>query len=200
MEELKIEYLPFASLVPSPNNSRAHSPEQIAQIASSIKQFGFNVPIAIDDKRNILAGEGRYLAVRSMAQYKKKVPTICLAHLTEAQRRAYIIADNQIALNSTWDEKKLTAELFALIDQDFNIGSLGFNEDQLKEIIKNPVHLEKISIVSGHTRTTGGEKPADGKGKTRRLAVLVYCETAQDQEELYGQLTDKGFECKNTVI
>ncbi len=200
MEPLKIVELPFASLRPSPNNSRSHSPEQIAQIAASIKKFGFLVPILIDQDRNILAGEGRYLAVRSLPAYKKNVPTISLAHLTAAERRAYIIADNQIALNSTWDPGKLSKEVVELMEQDFDISTIGFDNDQLLEILKDSSTLDKVQAVGPYTRSTGEPKASAGTGKKSRLAVLVFCESVEDQEEVFSQLTDKGFECKNTLI
>lgn len=201
MDPLKIEYLPFTKLVPSPNNSRSHSPEQIAQIAASIKEFGFNVPVAIDENNNIIAGEGRYLAIRSMPAYKHKVPTIRLKHLTEAQQRAYIIADNQIALNSTWDEKKLYKEIGQLMNANFDLGTLGFSDDELSDLLKSVPTVEGLTAVSSHTRKQATEKePSEGKGKTRRLAVLVFCKDATDQLEVYAQLTDQGFECQNAVI
>jgi ParB-like chromosome segregation protein Spo0J len=199
-KELKIVYQPFTALRPSPNNIRLHSPEQIAQIAASIKAFGFNVPIAVDGENNILAGEGRYLAVKSLQQYKKNIPTISLAHLSEAQKRAYIIADNQIALNSTWDPAKLSKEILELMEMEFDVSTIGFDNDQLLEILKDNSTLDKVTAVSSHTRSVGEAKEKTGKGKTSRLAVLVFCQSAEDQEEVFGQLSDQGFECKNTVI
>jgi ParB-like chromosome segregation protein Spo0J len=94
------------------NNPRTHSNAQIAQIAASIEAFGFNNPILVDSKAGIIAGHGRLLAARQLGL--EEVPVIVLDHLTESQKRAYIIADNQLALNAGWDEDTLRVELAAL--------------------------------------------------------------------------------------
>lgn len=214
MTELKIVYKPFATLVPDPRNSNTHPEEQVAQIAASIKKFGFNGAILIDENNQIIAGEGRYLAVKYLAAkegYRKKVPTITLSHLTEVQRRAFLIADNRIARNSTWDLEKLGKELADLrfVKYDLNL-ELGFNSDELadllaaSEAITNQV-VESIVPVGSHTRTIrhhNDEQPAErsGKGKTRQLGVLVYCKDAEHQEEVFKQLQAAGLHCTNTVI
>lgn len=97
-----MERLPISRLIPYVNNSRTHSDEQVAQIAASIREFGFTSPILIDESDGIIAGHGRVLAARKLGM--AEVPCIRLGHLTEAQRRAYIIADNKLALNAGWDE------------------------------------------------------------------------------------------------
>src|SRR5216683_4290731 len=96
-------------LIPYSKNPRTHSDAQIAQIAASIRAFGFNSPILVDSNAGIIAGRGRFLAARELQL--KEVPVIVLDHLTETQKRAYIIADNQIALNAGWDEELLRVEL-----------------------------------------------------------------------------------------
>lgn len=192
MEELKVEYIPFASLKPSRFNSNTHSDEQVEQIAASIKQFGFNMPIAIDEKKNIIAGEGRYLAAKRLN--RREVPVVFLKHLSEAQKRAYIIADNQIARNSTWDEKKLQGEIQALLNQDFSISTLGFSNEELDKIIRAGLSQKETTPVTGYNRKKNNQQTADTS--TRRYAVLVYCENETDQEQVLGQLSDQGFECK----
>jgi len=106
-------------LIPWARNPRTHSEAQIAQIAASIAEFGFNNPILVDTKAGIIAGHGRLLAAQKLGL--TEVPVIVLDHLTEAQQRAYIIADNQLALNAGWDEDLLRAELAALQAEDFDV-------------------------------------------------------------------------------
>src|SRR5436190_11610548 len=116
----RIELWLLDKLIPYARNPRTHSDAQVAQIAASIAAFGFNNPILVDTDAGIIAGHGRLLAARKL--HLKEVPVIILDHLTEAQKRAYIIADNQLALNAGWDETLLAAELAALQDEDFHIG------------------------------------------------------------------------------
>ena len=130
MTKLKIVYRPTTSLIPYARNSRTHSELQIGQIASSIKEFGFTQPILLDGENGIIAGHGRYQAALKMSM--SEVPTIDLAHLTEAQKRAYVIADNKIALNSGWDEQLLELEIQDLREAGFNIDLLAFDPSELK--------------------------------------------------------------------
>src|SRR5580698_4337120 len=106
-------------LIPFTRNPRTHSDEQIAQIAASIREFGFNNPILVDTKAGIIAGHGRLLAARKLGL--AEMPVIVLDHLSESQKRAYIIADNQLAENAGWDEYALRSELAALQEEDFNV-------------------------------------------------------------------------------
>src|SRR6478609_3766422 len=107
-----IEHWPLEKLIPYARNPRTHSDAQVAQIAASISAFGFNNPILVDTKAGIIAGHGRLLAARKLQL--AEVPVIVLDHLTEAQKRAYILADNQVALNAGWDGELLRIELAAL--------------------------------------------------------------------------------------
>ena len=128
-----IELWPIEKLIPFARNPRTHSDAQVAQIAASIAEFGFNNPILVDTKAGIIAGHGRLLAARKLQL--KEVPVIMLDHLTEAQKRAYIIADNQLALNAGWDEEILGSELAALKDEDFNLGLIGFEDEELARLL-----------------------------------------------------------------
>lgn len=130
MTKLKIVYRQTSDLIPYARNSRTHSELQVAQIASSIKEFGFTSPILLDGENGIIAGHGRYQAAIKMAM--REVPTIDLSHLTESQKRAYVIADNKIALNSGWDEQMLELEIQDLRDAGFNIDLLAFDPSELK--------------------------------------------------------------------
>ncbi len=130
-QKLKIVYRPLKDLIPYARNSRTHSSSQIAQIASSIKEFGWTQPILLDGTNGIIAGHGRFEAAFLLGI--QDVPTIDLAHLTEAQKRAYVIADNKIALNSGWDEQMLALEIGDLREAGFNIDLLAFDPSELKD-------------------------------------------------------------------
>ena len=130
---MQIEQLKVGDLIPYVNNSRTHSDEQVMQVASSIKEFGFTNPILIDDDGGIIAGHGRLMAAKKLGLVE--VPCIRLGHLSEAQRKAYVIADNQLALNSGWDLDTLKLEIDRLGELDFDIELLGFDDDFLTSLI-----------------------------------------------------------------
>tara|TARA_R110000764_G_scaffold35177_2_gene78535 strand:+ start:1222 stop:2418 length:1197 start_codon:yes stop_codon:yes gene_type:complete len=130
---LQIEYKETAKLIPYVNNSRTHSAEQVQQVASSIKEFGFTNPILIDETDGIIAGHGRLMAAQLLDI--QEVPTIRLVGLTKAQTKAYVIADNQLALNSGWDLDKLKVEVEGLEGLDFDLDLLGFDDDFLDGLL-----------------------------------------------------------------
>ena len=136
MQDLKITYLPIEQLIPYASNSRTHSDAQIAQIAASIREFGFTNPVLIDEAGSIIAGHGRILASRKINL--EQVPTITLTGLSAAQRKAYVIADNKLALNAGWDFEMLAAEIDGLNDLGFDLDLLGFSQDELNDLIGNP--------------------------------------------------------------
>ena len=129
----QIETISIDDLIPYVNNARTHDEAQVAQIAASIKEFGFNNPILIDSKSGIIAGHGRLAAARKLGL--KEVPAIRLGHLTDVQRKAYIIADNKLALNAGWDNELLALELHDLTELDFNLDLIGFSVDDLRIIM-----------------------------------------------------------------
>jgi 16S rRNA G966 N2-methylase RsmD len=133
MNTLEIEYRQIDDLIPYVNNSRTHSDEQVTQVASSIKEFGFTNPILVDDQGGIIAGHGRLMAARKLGM--DEVPTIVLGGLSDAQRKAYVIADNKLALNSGWDEDLLKIEIEELGMLDFDLGLLGFDDGELDSIL-----------------------------------------------------------------
>ncbi|BBE50810.1 DNA adenine methyltransferase YhdJ [Ferriphaselus amnicola] len=133
MEKLNIEYRPVELLVPFVNNARTHSDEQVAQIAASIREFGFNNPILVDGERGLIAGHGRLLAARKLGL--DTVPVIELAHLSPTQKRAYILADNRLAENAGWDKELLALELADLKLSEFDLNLLGFSGDELDELL-----------------------------------------------------------------
>lgn len=131
---MEIVYKKIADLIPYINNSRTHSEEQINQIVASINEFGFTNPLLIDEKDNIIAGHGRLLASKKLKM--EEVPCIVLSGLTEAQKKAYIIADNKMALNAGWDDELLKIELENLKELDFDLELTGFNVDELDDIFQ----------------------------------------------------------------
>lgn len=154
---MKIETIETEKLIPYANNARTHSEAQVAQIAASIREFGFNNPILVDDKNTIIAGHGRVLAARVLEL--EKVPCIKLTHLTDNQRKAFIIADNKLALNAGWDEELLRLELEGMTDieqlatgfspEELNLLFNGWQSDidKMDDIeAKDTVAKEKIVI------------------------------------------------------
>ena len=131
--DLKIEQWPVERLVPYARNARTHSDGQVAQVAASIAQFGFVNPILVGPDRVIIAGHARLLAARKLEM--SEVPVIVLEHLSEAQRRALVIADNRLALNAGWDEEMLALELGALREEDFSLDILGFDDEELARLL-----------------------------------------------------------------
>ena len=130
---LSIEYKSTGELMPYVNNSRTHSEQQVQQVAASIKEFGFTNPILIDEQGGIIAGHGRLQAAQLLSL--DEVPTITLEGLTEAEKKAYVIADNQLALNAGWDLDLLKVEVERLGELDFDIGLLGFDDDFLSGLL-----------------------------------------------------------------
>lgn len=124
-------------LIPYINNARTHDEAQVKQIASSIKEFGFNNPVLIDENCSIIAGHGRLQAAQLLGL--KEVPIIELSHLTEVQKKAYILADNRMALNAGWDVELLKLELEGLDDLDFDLSLTGFDDDEIAEFLKEEI-------------------------------------------------------------
>jgi ParB-like chromosome segregation protein Spo0J len=132
----QIEKIGIEKLIPYAKNSRTHSDEHVAQIAASIKEFGFNNPVLIGEDDVIIAGHGRVMAARKIGLME--VPCIRLGHLTETQRKAYIIADNRLALNAGWDDEMLKIEIADLLADGFTLSVLGFDADELQKLLDVP--------------------------------------------------------------
>jgi ParB-like chromosome segregation protein Spo0J len=167
----------ISSLKFSENNARIHGQKQISDIASSIKTFGFTNPVLINQEGVIIAGHGRVEAAKSIGLLE--VPTIEIDYLTEAQRRALVIADNKIALDASWDTEQLASEMFWLTEEGFDLDTAGLSsllEDE------QPEGQEKDH-----------ETPA---GYSEQFAVIVYCDTEEQQAKTYEKLTDKGYEVR----
>ena len=129
----KIEQRSVAELTPYAANSRTHSQEQVAQIAASMKEFGWTNPILISDDNMIIAGHGRIMAAKELGMVD--VPVIVLSGLSEAQQKALVIADNKLALNSIWDDELLKMEMADLVASGFNYEAIGFNTQELRELL-----------------------------------------------------------------
>jgi site-specific DNA-methyltransferase (adenine-specific) len=173
MADLKIDYISASDLVPYENNSRTHSKEQVEQIKRSMTEFGFTNPILIDEHNGIIAGHGRLQAAQELGI--KLVPTILLEGLTEAQRKAYVISDNNLALNAGWDLDVLKLEIEGLGEFDFDIDLLGFDddflaglmeeepadgltdEDEVPELEDDPVTVEGDVWILGNHRLMCGD-------------------------------------------
>lgn len=184
---LQIETLATATLTPYARNARTHSPEQVRQIAASITEFGFTNPVLIDAEGGIIAGHGRVMAARRLGLVH--VPCLRLGHLTDAQKRAYILADNQLALNAGWDESLLSLELTELHGLDVDLGLIGFDAKELEGLL----HFD------------GGQGTGEGDGKPggieyqEKFAVLVECKDEPEQASIYNRLTVQGLTCKVLV-
>ncbi|MDA8327538.1 MAG: site-specific DNA-methyltransferase [Betaproteobacteria bacterium] len=133
MTALQIEYRPVDLLIPYARNAKQHSAAQVAQIAASIREFGWGAPILVDGQNNVIAGHGRLLAARKLGL--SEVPVVPMAHLTDTQRRALILADNKIGENANWDDELLGLELSELHDTGFNLELTGFTEDEWAALI-----------------------------------------------------------------
>lgn len=127
-----IEQIAVDALVPYARNSRTHSPEQVAQVAASIREFGFTNPVLVDGAGTIIAGHGRVMAAKSLSM--ESVPCIRLSGLTDAQKRAYVIADNKLGLNAGWDSHLLAEELRALEAEAFDLSLIGFSLPELSDL------------------------------------------------------------------
>lgn len=173
MAEIKITYVKVADLIPYAANSRTHSDAQVAQIAASIREFGFTNPILINSDKTIIAGHGRLMASRKLGM--EEVPAIVLDYLTKAQQKALVIADNQLALNAGWDIDMLKAEIEDLNLEDFDLSLLGFDdkfldgllepeptegltdEDAVPDVPEKPITVEGDIWVLGNHRLMCGD-------------------------------------------
>ena len=128
----EMRLLPVDELIPYVNNARTHSPEQINKLRASLREFGFINPVIIDKDKNIIAGHGRVMAARE--EGIKEVPCVLVDYLTEAQKKAYILADNRMALDAGWDEEMLRVEIESLQGADFDVSLTGFSDDEIAHI------------------------------------------------------------------
>ena len=186
MNDLHIQRRQVSALIPYIRNARTHSPEQIAQIAASIREFGWTNPVLVDGENGIIAGHGRVLAARKLGM--EEVPCIELAGLSDTQRRAYIIADNKLALNAGWDDELLALELGELHAADFDMALLGFDAGEL-------------SAAMGLDKELDGDAPKidEGIDYKEKFAIIVECADEAEQQATFERLDGMGFTCKVLV-
>jgi ParB-like chromosome segregation protein Spo0J len=164
MSKLAVKYIKRDKLIPYDNNPRTHSEAQINQLAESIKEFGFTNPILIDEHNGIIAGHGRLDAAALLGL--NDVPTITLKGLSEIQRRAYIIADNKLALNAEWSYELLKLELQELSDSDFILDVLGFSEFELLPYINE--------VIDDHLKEWDGMPEFDQEDDKAFRSIIIH--------------------------
>ena len=176
-----------AALIPYARNARTHSDQQVAQIAASIREFGFTNPVLIDEEDGIIAGAGRVLAAHLLGL--DEVPCIVLAHLTPTQRRAYVLADNKLALNAGWDLEMLSLEIGELGEAGFDLSLTGFDEFELGELFaertQGRTDPDDAPEPPAHPVAEPGVTPAPEKTKecdplhtSRELAAVIWAGVA----------------------
>lgn len=155
----EMQLISIAKLVPYQNNARTHSPAQIQKLRSSLREFGFVNPVIIDRDYNVIAGHGRIAAARE--EGITEVPCVFADHLTDAQKKAYIIADNRMAMDAGWDEELLRVELEALTEMGFDLGMTGFDEKELASLFPADEAKEDDFDVEAELQKPTFTKPGD---------------------------------------
>ena len=175
---------------PYENNARLHSSIQINQIMQSIKEFGFTNPLIIDTEYNLIAGHGRLEALKQLNKIDFKdnpifnVSCIQVKDLSDTQKRALCLADNQIALNSTWDNEKLQDELEKLINENFNFDCLGFDDSVFNDFIDDEVNDKS------------NDNKVYDKDLKEKFTLCIECNNESELQTLYDNFKDKGYKCK----
>ncbi len=175
---MQIEKIPTDKLIPYANNARTHTDDQVAQIAASIRAFGFNNPVLVDHDLNIIAGHGRVMAASKLQL--EEVPCLILSHLTENQKKAYILADNKIALNAGWDIQLLKLEMETLDASELKL--TGFLESELKGLFDDDEVKEKYE-----------------NEEATSFEIIVECISEYEQRTLLEKLTEEGYKCKSML-
>lgn len=178
----RIENIALGKLKPYGNNSRTHSQAQVNQIVASIEEFGFTNPILISPENMIIAGHGRFLAAEIMEL--AKVPCIRLSNLSPEQIRAYVIADNQLALKAGWDKDLLALELGSLRRADYDLEVIGFTDKDLEKLLAEPNDPEGLPAPTGPDE----------------LAVVVSCKNGNEQAAAYDLLVAAGYTCRTAAL
>lgn len=195
---MKIEKVTTDKLIPYARNSRTHSEQQVAQIAGSIREFGFTNPVLIDNENGIIAGHGRVMAAQKLGL--KEVPCIRLSHLTETQRKAYVIADNKLALNSGWDEQMLGLELADLRELDFDLGLLGFDAVSIESFLNPPEPYIEVAEVTGQGRSMQEAKEDYSESIIRQIILVYPIEEYDAVIEAMGQYAEQHGLANNTEV
>lgn len=178
---LHIELVPVDTLLPYIRNPRQHSPEQISQLAASMKEFGWVNPVLRDEDQTILAGHGRILAARKLNW--PEAPVMTARGWTDAKKRAYVIADNKLALNASWDIDLLSAEIEALNEAEFDINLLGFSDEDM-ERMADDLMSERFGDAE-HEPDSGGEKSAPQRTTNPEQVALTIPMTVSQRETVF---------------
>lgn len=185
-----VQKMPIEALIPYARNSRTHSDEQVAQIAASIKEWGFTTPVLVDESGQIIAGHGRVMAARKLAL--SEVPVLIASGWTDAQKRAYVIADNKLALNAGWDQELLLAEFQELKESGFNIDLTGFDETELNDLLNDQQVTESelyTAKIEAPTYKPKGKKPAIAElfnqTRSQELAQKINESSIPDDEKQF---------------
>lgn len=173
---MQIEHLHVSTLIPYANNAREHSEEQVSQIAASIKEFKFNNPVLVDKTHGIVAGHGRVLAAKKLGL--ETVPCIRLDHLSEIQKKAYILADNKLTLNSKWNPELLHLELETITESDLDINILGFNDLEIQTVLS-----EELEIL-------------DESEKIDDFQFVIKCDSVKELENIQNKFNTKSKKIK----
>jgi ParB-like chromosome segregation protein Spo0J len=195
---LKIVYRDLDKLIPYARNSRTHDDAQVAQIAASMVEFGWTMPVLTDGENGIIAGHGRVLAARKVWDAGKtisncprgKVPCIDAGHMSEDQKRAYVIADNKLALNAGWDMPTLKEELLALDHANYDLALTGFGEDEIKDMME---------WAPGPGADKDSNAAAAGDNYTEQYGVIIVCSDEAEQQRVYEKLSAEGYNAKVVV-
>lgn len=169
----------LSSLNAYKNNSRIHSDKQISQIVSSMKEFGITNPVLIDENSTIIAGHCRVLAATKLGM--EDIPCVELIGLTESQKKAYVVADNQLALNATWDIDMLKLEVEELKELDFDVDLLGFDDDFLDNL--DPLETEEDNVLKEDEYS-------------EKFSLIIDCDDELHQEVTFKKLCSEGYSCQ----
>jgi ParB-like chromosome segregation protein Spo0J len=183
---MQIEQIKIKDLKPYEANARTHDKKQIAKVAASITEFGFTAPVLIADDLTILAGHGRVSAAKLLKM--AEVPCVKLAHLNETQRRAYVLADNQLSTLAGWDYDLLNLEMEEIKLAGFDFEIIGFTDADLKTIFPDDPETDLLP------------PPDTGDKYKEQFGVVVMCDSEKNQAETYKKLHESGYKCKVVTV
>lgn len=187
---LSIVYRPLSELIPYARNARTHSDEQVAQIAASIREWGWTNPVLIDGERGIIAGHGRVLAARKLGM--EEVPTIELGTMSDAQRRAYILADNKLAQNAGWDDALLGLEVAEINELGFDLSKVGFDDGEIAALLAKVDPLAEMPPLAD-----GDREPMQNMTFLLHDDQVEAVKAALEKAKALGPFVDTGNENSN---
>jgi len=174
----KVEKWAIDKLIPYARNARTHSDEQVAQIAASIKEWGWTTPVLVDEDGGIIAGHGRTLAAQRLKM--TEVPVMIAKGWSDAKKRAYVLADNKLALNAGWDNEMLALELAEIGELGFDLELIGFDLQEIAAILDDQNEIEEPESV-------------DYK---EMFNIIVECSNEEEQEKIFNRLDTEGYKCR----